>query len=266
MSDMDYAQSFLAIVTPEKDWEFSFADRGAVSALILVPFSSRSVVLEFIRLSGRATLDDRLYNLRFWGYCVDKQAAVMPPPPSVSTKEESEKQSSPGPQSSSDRDRERESDLLTWPSLAPLDLRQALEHDDEKVGPKTTPLHPAQTGSARRWLDIKGRAIIQSSESAIFRLGPTLGLDGSASYVSVGGAGLQRGKLAVRVDDACGGFTYTPVLAYTPVLTYIGTGKLINDGNEGVSGPYNSPEPDFEIQVVGSYRQDGTIKFVYEGE
>lgn len=256
MVDVDYAQSFLAIVSPAGPalgLELSFEsadgsdgndDESNVQTLRLTP-PTRSIVLEFMRLSDGDSLTGSFYKLRFWGYCPDKRAAITPPPPSVAAKPASETKPPPEARPLIGT----EVDLFNWPASDDfhLSISRQLQSYDKEVDPQPLPLQPAQTDPGRRWLYIKGDKIIQSSESADFRLGPTFPSGGTASYVSVEAAGWQLGKLAVANDRE---FTYVPVII-----------KLVGYRDEVVLGDHDYPGPDFEIRVIGSYREDGTIKF-----
>lgn len=258
MVDVDYAQSFLAIVSPAGpvlNREFAFkspdgsvdeGDKSSVQRLCLRP-ALGSMVLEFMSLKDVESEIGSLYKLRFWGYCPDKRAAITPPPPSVAAKPASETKPPPEDQSSSD-------DTYNPFSIENGDdwfyFEDNSNSGDESQAPPPDPpplpLRPAQTDPGGRWLNIKDGEIIQSSKSAIFRL-ESSPVTYEVSYVSLLGAGWRRVKLALGDDRKQ---VYVPILFESDVRR-----------DDVGLGNYDYPGPDFEIRVIGSYREDGTIKF-----
>lgn len=102
MNDIDYGESFLAIVRPDGAAKFSFL--SGTDMLCLDPSSNKSMVLEFISVGEGRYSDVKPYKLRFWGYYVDKEKAITPHAESVSVKSPSVAEQAPEDEASSSSD------------------------------------------------------------------------------------------------------------------------------------------------------------------
>lgn len=248
MSGINYGQSFLAIVKAQGGTEFSFLypegriDEAELGILCVNPSPVKSMAIEFLSWEDGSYSGDRSYKLRFWGGYADKKAAIAPPSGTVSAK--------PAPKAKSlSEDDEDGSQILSAENGDDLFYFEDFETKAAKAAPKSISKPLLGLGSTPKWLNFKNNLIVQSPEPAIFYLIPAIGSDGSVSTVHDQIAGPRFGRLDVSVDDERRGISH---------------GGALIDAYEVVTAHHRPPGSVFEIRVIATYNEDGTMKFLNE--